>query len=376
MSKEVKRSFRHLHHEVKDRIRDFKASLFEFLFGSNSCFIQSISLDDPILILRLDDKIGDSIAATGFLRELKNTNPQSKVIVLAGPSSALIYKKLSFIDEVLIVKKGFFKSLGIFLRLRRFKFKYIINTSHILSPRVIFLCSQLMAYKKITFLNAKSKVFNEHAFYDAAVDHVTVRYISILKTLNSKVNNYNLEYEINLDSDQENRALRLIQDLKIRFKKVIILNSFAGARFRNFNRQTTLDIITKLIVDRDLVVVSIGNHNDLHLAEEWISELKNDQWVCFAGEYDLSFNFGLVKYADLVITPDTALVHVASAFKKDLVCVFREDRSDSAEKNCLIWAPHQTRSRILYALPKKENPEDINSIDGALIAEAAFALLK
>ena len=45
----------------------------------------------PNLVFRLDDKIGDSITATGFLYELKNKFPRQKLIVLAGKNAAFIY---------------------------------------------------------------------------------------------------------------------------------------------------------------------------------------------------------------------------------------------------------------------------------------------
>lgn len=375
MIKQPSRNFRYYHHKIKDRIRDFKVVAFKFIFDSSSIFLKTLSSEDPILVLRLDDKIGDSIAATGFLRELKKNNEKSKLIVLAGGGSVLIYKKLAFIDEVIPVKKGFFRTIYLYLKFRKIQFKYIINTSHMLTPRVLFLCSRLRAYKKATFLNLEFKMFNQHVIYNASVDHVTIRYENTLKALNNELGSVNLDYEIKLDPEQEQLARYEVQKLRERFKKVIILNSFAGARFRNFNQQTTENIVKDLIADKDVVVVSIGNHNDLPLAESWISALSSSQWLCYPGSYDLSFNFGLVKYSDVVITPDTALVHVASALKKDLVCVFREDGVSTIEKNCQIWAPYKTRAKVLYAPTSIDNPEDINTVNSHQIATLALGFL-
>lgn len=374
MSERQASRIRKIHHTLKDRVRDFKIVLFRLIFDKK--FSTSVKGDGlPILVLRLDNKIGDSIAATGFLRELKKNNNDSKLIVLAGKGSDLIYRKLSFVDEVISVKKGFFRALFLYFKLAGTDFKYIINTSHILSPRVIFLCSLLRASKKATFLNHSFKLFSHHVVYDQAKDHVTERYFNTLKAVESFTTDSSVDYEINLDAVKLKEAQAEIIKLREQYKKIVILNSFAGARFRNLNKKTTEAIVSGLVQDKDLVVISIGNHNDLQIAEGWIAKFASPQWISFAGAHDLNFNFALVKLADLVITPDTAIVHVASAFKKDLVCVYREDLPTSSEKNSLIWAPYKTTARIIRAPADPSQPEEINTLSPAEIVAAAKELL-
>jgi len=351
--------------------------------------VQSVALlkneKKEILVLRLDDKLGDSVTATGFLRSLKNIFPDCSLTVVAGPLTGQVYQNQPTIDRVLIAKKGFVSTLKLFFQLRSKIYNVVINTSHIMAPRTIFLMSQLHAIRKMGFRCHEYHLFTDHIEYDPLEDHVTTRYQNVLRALNGNAaSECDLSYELHIPSRWTEQVRSQLQSLV--GQRIVILNSFAGARLRSLNEKISRAIAEGILRgDPRAVVISIGNHNDLPVIAKWIERAAESRWVCFLDHTEFFWNCALIDKADLVISPDTAIVHVASAFKKPQIAVFREDsKLVGAEKNSKIWAPTSlgARARVrvilapdLHQLRGDEEP-DINDVNVEQVVKAALELLR
>lgn len=353
----ISSSIRLLNHKRIDWMRYAKLHLATKLFGSFSKFIKQDQAED-ILILRMDDKLGDGITATGFIREIKSAFPERNLIVVSGAATADIYLKLGYVDEVLVSKKGIMQTLDLFFKLKKRSYLYIVNTSHILNPRIVFLVSFLKAFKKISFGSYKSIFFSDHVKIDFLQEHVTERYRKALKLM--QVESSQLIYEIKLPKDCDKRAFEYLKPWKSSGKKIVILNSFAGARLRNFNFETTSQIVKGLIKNPDIIVLSVANKGDHRILKKWITS--DSAWIHNTDFSSILENMALLKHADLVVTPDTAWVHIASAFKKKLIAIYRQD-SNPEELNSLIWSPYGTDYHIVFSQQNAQGLDDINTVN-------------
>lgn len=373
MLKKIDAKIRDWNHRRIDIMRAFKLALAGALFPWFARRTKSEKTEADILVFRLDDKLGDSITSTGFLSELKKSFPQSRLVVLSGKNAAFIYKKLKFIDEVIVVKKGIWQSLRAFLILRTRSYRFIFNTSHILTPQVIFLSSFLRAWKKITFLNAKARSFTDHITYDEKKDHVTTRYQKSLEAVG--IESAPLDYQMVSADEKASRAVdKAIVELRRKAPMIVILNSFAGARLRNLNQKTTTDIVRGILKNHsNVVIVSVGSDDDLKKIQYWVTAFNDRRWVCYSRQGSLGFNFALAQHSALIITPDTAWVHVASALKKPVIAIYRED--EAHEKNSLIWSPYKTLNEVVYAPFDLSRPHDINTVDPEQVVSGVGRLL-
>jgi ADP-heptose:LPS heptosyltransferase len=120
------------------------------------------------------------------------------------------------------------------------------------------------------------------------------------------------------------------------------------------------------------VVISVANAGDHRIVSEWRENSKNSNWIQLKEFSSLNDNLALLSLADLVITPDTAWVHMASALGRNLVAVYRED---TEEKNSIIWAPAHKNSKVVIAPNTLENPYDINNVSVDEVVQAAKSLL-
>lgn len=54
-------------------------------------------------------------------------------------------------------------------------------------------------------------------------------------------------------------------------------------------------------------------------------------------------NIALLKQADILITPDTYIVHAANAFDKKQICVYLS----SDQENIILWGPNSQNAVLL-----------------------------
>lgn len=354
----LNQKIRVLNHKRIDALRALKLHLSDLLF---SPFSRSVSRQfGSILVLRMDGKLGDSVTATGFLRELKKKHNNCKLIVVASKETAAVYNKLNYVDQTLVTQKGVFSTLALYWSLKKENYKFIINTSHILNPRVIFLTSFLPAEKKISIENKDYKAFTDHISVDFKNEHITDRYKKILRLVGCEATD--LSYQVLIPEDVLVQAKKYIVNKIGSAKKIVAINSFAGAKLRNFSQKTTSAIVRRLLNDPDIVVISLANSGDMKIINQWIDQTFMGRWIASSAPHSLEMNMALMKLADIVITPDTAWVHIASAMNKKLIAVYRED-TNRDEVNSVIWAPYNKDHQIIFAPSTANNPDDINNVD-------------
>jgi ADP-heptose:LPS heptosyltransferase len=371
---------RDLNHRRIDYFRSIKLKLaFIFcIFVSRLFKLQSSpkvgSKIKTYLILRLDDKLGDSVTSTGFLRSLKLSSPESHVFVVAGPSTISIYESLSFVDKVILSKKGFINSIKTFLEIKKIKsINFIVNTSHILNPRSVLFIYLTPAENKIGFINAEFSIFTKTVSVDFLNDHITQRYRKLMQAMN--INNYSdfdLSYSVHINDTVLSRIQKKIATINLSNKPVLAINCFAGGRLRNLNELTVKSILLKTSGLFGSVIF-LANHGDHKILHSWkISEFPDcHHWPEHSSLQD---NLAIAQGADLILTPDTSWVHLACALKKKLVAIYREDQNPT-EANSVIWAPYGTQYERVFAKFEKGQVEDINHVNVEEIVSAIKRLL-
>lgn len=337
--------------------RSVLLNLFKLAFDRKASEVKA-SENAPIVVFRLDGKLGDSITSTGFLNELKLQNPKSDLVIVTNEIAAHVYKELPFVSRIVIGKKGFLSTLKIYSQLKDQTYKYLINTSYILKPQVVFLSSWLSAEIKLTWENHNYRLFNKHVDLKFSDDHVTDFYRKTLKSLELNHSNVNLDYRIILPLKSKEKIQKELKPLKEKYSKIAVLNSFAGARLRNLNFERTLEIV-KFFKDLNIAVISIANKGDQQILEAWQNKSKDlNNWFVFKDLNTLNDSFSFIEESDLVVSPDTAVVHAACALNKKLIAIYREDTG--TDYNFVNWSPKGTQFKIVKS-PVMNGVNDINS---------------
>lgn len=364
IARKLDQKFRRWNHRRIDAFRRWRLQLFLMLFNQKNEGPEA-PVEKRVLLLRLDGKLGDTITTTGFINALHEAG--YKIDIVARKPNTFVYAYIKTPHRLYSLKKGIGALFVLLFKLRAKSYDALVCSTHITDPASLWLSRFVPARTKIVFKNEQIDFFDVHIEKDFFEKHVTDRYQQSLKAITGSTSPLVEKYELSLPEAAVNEAKKFIGD----HKKVIVLNSFAGARLRNFSFATSKAIIESL--SQDALVISFGNDGDLHILREWKKHLHNANWIV-PHRGDFAFNAALVKLANAVVTPDTSIVHLASAVGAPLVAVYRED--DGVEKNSKIWAPLENKlennkgQKIIFApLP------DINNVDTRQIVSATKELL-
>ena len=95
----------------------------------------------------------------------------------------------------------------------------------------------------------------------------------------------------------------------------------------------------------------------------------NNENIIVPRKDNFLYVLALVKYSDIILTVDTAIVHAANAFDKKMVSLYL-DTSNREEKLSQVWAPNYKNA--IQLLSKKW---DISSVETSEIEESINKLL-
>jgi len=348
--------------KIKDGLKSLRKIIAKFLFDKKERSNKKLNFENvkSILFLRNDNKIGDMVISTMLFREVKKRYPYIKITVLCGPDNKEIIKHNPYVDEAIELPNSFFKKLSVYAYLRKKKTDIAVDFFPFRPrPGHMFMLRRINPGYLIGFYKKSYNMYDfsfEEDFFDK---HISERYSRVLKLF--AITPVSLKYDLYLEKKDEERVSELTEKSGGKFK--IVINPFAASVHRtiSYDKLKRLIEIIKGYANCHIYVLA----PDINAAK--LSGLSAQNVSIFDSKSVLE-SAALIKYCDLVISPDTAIVHVAAAFEKKLVALYL-DYSNQSEKIDLIWAPNYDKAVQISVDTKNGVVEnDINNIDNDLIA--------
>ncbi|MDR3243824.1 MAG: glycosyltransferase family 9 protein [Elusimicrobiota bacterium] len=355
-------------------IRQLKSSIAKLIFDKKRRILKpyyiskidnntalNLSSVNTILFLRDDDKIGDMVVSTLTFREIKQKYPNIKILLLCAKNNKEIVKYNPYIDEIIEIKSKFFADFFTYMRLGSRKIDIAVDLFEF-APKPLHLLFLRLINPKFLIGLYKS----EYNTYDFSIEeyffdkHIVKRHLYLLKMFDIKAADIN--YDIFLSDKEQNEAKIYIDKADGKYK--IVINPFAASKHRTFQYEKLKNLIYEIKKIKDCSIFILCPHGKF----EKIKNIQNDKEriFIFQGKSILSAA-ALIKECDMIISPDTSIVHIASAFKKKTIALYL-DFSNRAEKTDIIWGPNNPNAVIINADTKNGKLEnDIKNIDSQLI---------
>lgn len=300
---------------------------------------------NKILCLRLDDKLGDMVVSTILYRELKNAHPHVQIDVMSGPASLELLDCNPHIHGRIVFKKGTLNVLKLGYLIRRKKYDLVIDVRPLVDARTTYLLAQSKAQWILGVSRQKLNLMNLHLEEFDKNNHISHKYEKILKLLGQQAKS--LHYDLFLTEQEKEKVKSLLPNQS----QVIVLNPFAGARYRSLNFEKVIELIT--IINKEILPLNCSIFLMCPPQEKkGLQNLITQQgWknVFLPQELNRLRDYvALISFADLVISPDTSAIHFASAFNKKILAFYRYDL-DAPEINSQVWAPQSSYYQIVYA---------------------------
>ena len=347
--------------------RKEKAKIVE---GDN--FLKDNSIKS-ILFLRYDGKIGDMIVNSLMFREIKKVYPDIKIGVIARGAAIDIIKDNPNVDKIYKYYKDRKKIKDLALKIKEEKYDLLIDFSEMLRVNQMMLRNLCGARINIGLDRKDWELFDlsiESGKDFKWTEHITNRYLAYLIKLGLKKESIDISYDIYLKDEKKYETFFY----KIKENKKLILNPYGASKHKSFNIETLENIITCL-KDKDIAIILVyfgDKYRELEALEKKYTNVYIPKNI--TNILDTAF---LIKESDYVITPDTSIVHIASAFNKKMITVY-PPKGGKYGIDHLVWAPKSKYNKVIFCKDKTGNYDeiDINTFDFDEMKEEILKMLE
>ena len=272
-----------------------------------------------ILVLRGEGSLGDALISSCCYRELKKANPNIKITVVCFGSAVGYLRAIKYIDEiyplpirrVLRPHQHWVSLLWHALRLRRRHFDLVLDSSEkpyknwTLFKHIIGGDKVLDCYTSPLPLGKVPGRRNEHEQ-------------AILRQLG--VENPSRSYDLPFSPQHRSRRDDFVQ--KHAPQGYAVLNLFGSVEARSLNKSSFLRIAPDLASRTGLAIIIPCMPSQKERVADYVSACADKQALFVYPTRDVFDLFALIEGAQLVVTPDTAVAHVASGFGKKSVIFY------------------------------------------------------
>ena len=347
--------------------RKEKAKIVE---GDN--FLKDNSIKS-ILFLRYDGKIGDMIVNSLMFREIKKVYPDIRIGVIARGAAIDIIKDNPNVDKIYEYYKDRKKIKDLALKIKEEKYDLLIDFSEMLRVNQMMLINLCRARINIGLDRKDWKLFDlsiESGKDFKWTEHITNRYLAYLIKLGLKKENIDISYDIYLKDEKKYEFFFN----EIKENKKLILNPYGASKHKSFNIETLENIITYL-KDKDIAIILVY-FGDKYKELEFLEKKYKSVYIPKKIESILNTTI-LIKKSDYVISPDTSIVHIASAFNKKMITVY-PPKGGKYGVDHLVWAPKSEYNRVIFCKDKIGTYDeiDINTFNMEEMKEEILKMLE
>lgn len=256
------------------------------------------------LVIRFSS-IGDIVLTSPVIRCLKNTFPSCTIHYLTKSTYASIVKANPNIDRVYTIDKEIDEIIA---ELKNEKYDFVIDLHHNLRT---FRLKQKLSQPSAAFpkLNIQKFLLTTLKWDKMPDIHVVDRYFKTVEKLGVKNDRNGLDFFITPD-DHVNISEYGIQTPFIAFS--------IGAQFatKRLSKEKIVELASKISAP----IVLLGGSTDKENGDYIKAQSKNVTNFC--GELTLNQSASVIQQASKVISHDTGLMHIASAFQKEIISIW------------------------------------------------------
>jgi ADP-heptose:LPS heptosyltransferase len=264
-----------------------------------------------ILVLRFSS-IGDIVLTTPVVRTLKTQLKDAEIHFCTKKSFAGILESNPYVDKVHLLEKDLNPLVN---QLKKEKFDYVIDLHKNLRTLIIKLRLGVKSYS-FDKLNYEKWLYVNYKVNKMPDVHIVDRYMDTVKQLGVKNDDKGLDYFIPSKDEIELAALPPTHQQ----------GYFAYAIGANHNtKKLPLNKMIELCEKIKGPIVLLGGKDDIQagdFVENHFRSIGSDKIFNACGKYNLNQSASVLKKSEKVFTHDTGLMHIASAFKKEVYSIW------------------------------------------------------
>ncbi|MCS6989056.1 MAG: hypothetical protein NZM06_06005 [Chloroherpetonaceae bacterium] len=282
-----------------------------------------ISRCERLLLIRRDN-FGDMVITSSFFTMLKDLNPDVKLDLIASVKGKSVAEFDERLESVFAYNAGLKEFLRMFFALRKRRYDAVLCLSFN-GMTLDGLLGNLLAPdapKITTYIRKKHDLYKIlfNAQIDIGKDDAAIPVWRQLRLFGEKLFGVSypesrLRQRLFLKAGAEENALAYLGERGLAPKDYITLNISARMDFRKWGAENNANLL-KLLLGKypSLQVVVSALPEDRKTAEAMLSAVGSPNVHLQPARFGLHETMALVKHAALLISPDTANVHIAATF--------------------------------------------------------------
>jgi ADP-heptose:LPS heptosyltransferase len=329
---------------------NFKAFLLRALTNKTSIDFELVRVKS-VLFLRYD-RIGDMIITTPVFREFKRSFPDVKVVVLASKVNKDILQNNPYIDEIIVNNKNNF--FGDFISLFKLRFRKIdvcIELDHSVVPHAIIRLKiinpkKIISVRKAGRYGVSGDELSMYDFYTMKASNMHFRDIWLSTLHPFGIMPINNSYDLFPTNSQEKTAKTFLKNYGNKTKIGINMEgAVKGKKIQEIDLEKICKGLKSNHKDIQIIIITVPEK-----LERVIQLVKKMSLRYVSASYKTSKILdvaALIKNLDIIITPDTSISHIASAFNKPIVSI-HENNQNSYK----LFSPTSSLSKTVFATEK------------------------
>jgi len=264
-----------------------------------------------ILIIRFSS-IGDIVLTTPVIRCIKQQVKNVELHYATKTSFKTILENNPYIDKLhlLEIDKTSNRLKPLIKQLKQENFDIIIDLHNNLRTKIIKNALRKKSYS-FNKLNFEKFLLTTFKINKLPKIHIVDRYLNTAKTLGVKNDGKGLDYFI------PQKDIVNISEYGIKENYIGLV---LGAKLAT--KRLPLNKLIEICKKIDKQIVLLGGKEDFEVGEKILKSLNRDNIFNACGKFNLNKSASLVKQASVIITHDTGLMHIGSAFNKKIISIW------------------------------------------------------
>lgn len=261
-----------------------------------------------ILVVRFSS-IGDIVLTTPILRCIKQQLQNIELHYITKHSFLSVIENNTYVDKVFTIKDSL---KDVIPQLKKENYDYIIDLHH--NVRTLRLKTALgkksFSFNKLNWEKFLVVNFKKNKLPNI---HIVDRYFETVQSLGVNNDGKGLDYFIN-EKDEIDIPSALPSMFHQDYHALVVGGSY-------FTKQIPITKLKEICAKSSLPLILLGGKEDAAIAEQ-VYQLHKNKTINLCGKLNLNQSASVIQQATKVITSDTGLMHIAAAFKKDIISLW------------------------------------------------------
>jgi ADP-heptose:LPS heptosyltransferase len=292
-----------------------------------------------IVIVRIG-KIGDLIVSSFVMRKVRQVFPDARIVLVTLPRTRELLRYDRTVDRVIYFRGGV-DLLSLVLRINAFRPDMMMDLNDRPSTTSTLISRLCPARIRAGFSFPGKRLSHPVVCPPLDRTHITERLRLIPEALGLSFSPEEVRPGLDLGPYEAEEIRRSIEPLREGHRRFVAVNLSAGAPSRYWPRDRWKALLLHVSSHGVRpVFILLTAPGEERLGEELMKTLPSLQFYLPAGRGFHHFA-ACIAQSDLLISPDTSAVHIASAFEVPVLGLY-----PSAEWNFRSWQPIGTRFEI------------------------------